>query len=551
MRLINLNRLELCDEILAHLNSEDFLSAEEKKLKVVYESSFYEFAKACWSTIEGINRFVDNWHIKGFCDHLQACKEGRIRMLLCNIPPRCMKSTIKSMFIAWVWTTCPHHRFINVSGDINLLIKDNMRSKDIIVSDWYQRFWGSLFHIRKDINSKKRFANNKGGVSLVKSIRSSSIGEGGNYIILDDANSAQDLDSDKQRQRTTDTFDSTISFRFDSTDHFSLINIQQRLHEYDLTGHIKSTRKEYVHFCLPMEFVRSRACVTIPLKDGEAPWRDPRVKEKELLWPDRFSRDYVDNVFKTGLRTVYNIEAQLQQNPHPPEGGILQRDWFQVWTAGYIPQMDYIISSWDTALGSQEEACYSAITTWGIFKNDQGIPQVMLLNCWRGRVEMPDLRFMIKKCYNNIYTRRIEGDMVQGVSPDILLIEEANNSKALIDDLRRARIPVTSFSPRWHGLKNPTTNVTPISKIGRARLASLPFNDGFVWVREKDGHILPAAEDFIAAAIKFPRGDGADYVDSMSQAFIFMMKKEFIHLRGEMPPPQEIDYQAMNAQYER
>lgn len=539
-----LNELYAVNQTFKDVDSS--LTNEEKQLRKLYEVNFYEFAKASWPTIEGRNEFVDNWHIKAFCDHLQACKDGLVPIFLYNCPPRCMKSTIKSMFIAWVWTTEPHLRFVNISGDTNILIKDNIRAKDIIISAWYQRLWGNFFNLRKDINSKKRFANNKGGVSLVKSIRASSIGEGGNFVILDDANSSQDLDSEKQRQRTLDTFDSTISFRFDSTTKFSLINIQQRLHEFDLTGHILSTRKNVVHLCLPMEYDATRPCKTIKLPGTNKIWEDPRKQEGELLWQERFNKDYIENIFKAGLRTPYNIAAQLQQRPSPPDGNIIQRKWFQAWEHNYLPQLEYTVQSWDTALSTKEEACYSAMTTWGIYKNDHGISHVILLNCWRGKLEHPDLRKMIKKCYHHYYTKHHEGDIIEGIRPSFLLIEEAPGGIALIDDLRRGGVNVTGFNPRYHGLKNPTTNNMPTSKIGRARLASLSFADGFVWVLNKNGKPLPFANEFIEAAIKYPRGDGADYIDSMSQAFIFMMKHGLIHLKGEMPPPDQIDWKSMH-----
>lgn len=549
MRLIKTLTADL-KEFNSWVLSQNKFTEEDKLLKAKYEESFYEFIKGAWHTIEGDNRFVDNWHIKAFCDHMQACFTGAIHLFLYNCPPRCMKSTIKSMFVAWVWSKEPHLRFAHVSGDTSLLIKDNLRAKDVILSAWYQYYWGNKFRIRKDINSKKRFANTKGGVSLVKSIRASAIGEGANFIILDDGNAAQDLDSDKQRQRTLDTFDSTISFRFDSTDRYCLINIQQRLHEFDLTGHILSTRKNVVHLRLPMEYEVNSPCSTIKLPGTNVVWRDPRKKEGELLWPNRFSRQYIEEIFKPGLRTPANIAAQLQQRPGAADGNILLRHWFNAWEHNYIPKLEYVIQSWDTALSNSEEACYSAMTTWGVYNNDQSIPHVILLNCWRGRVETPDLRRMIKKCYNHYYNRQLDGPVIEGLKPDILLIEEANNSKAMIDDLRRGQIPVTSFHPRWHGLRNPVTHSPATSKRGRARLASLAFADGFVWVLHRDNKPYPFAQEFIDVALKYPRGDGADYIDSMSQAFIFMMKEGMIHLKGEKPASQPINWHDIQAEME-
>ena len=53
-----------------------------------------------------------------------------------------------------------------------------------------------------------------------------------------------------------------------------------------------------------------------------------------------------------------------------PEVGwtaVIKREWWNEWTED-IPQLDYIIQSYDTAYSKKETADFSAITTWGVFE---------------------------------------------------------------------------------------------------------------------------------------------------------------------------------------
>ena len=47
--------------------------------------------KRAWHVVEPENDFVDNWHIRVICEHLEAITDGRITRLLINIPPGPMR----------------------------------------------------------------------------------------------------------------------------------------------------------------------------------------------------------------------------------------------------------------------------------------------------------------------------------------------------------------------------------------------------------------------------------------------------------------------------
>lgn len=103
------------------------------------ERSLAEFIKQAWPIIEPGTDYIENWHIDLICEYLQAVKDGEIKRLVINIPPRHMKSiNVTVCFPCWTWTQEPEKRFIKVSYSDSLSRKHNVLSRDIIQSPWYR-----------------------------------------------------------------------------------------------------------------------------------------------------------------------------------------------------------------------------------------------------------------------------------------------------------------------------------------------------------------------------------------------------------------------------
>ena len=62
------------------------------KLRALAENSLYEFVKQAWVIVEPGKAYVDCWHVKAICDHLQAVYDGKIKNLLITLPPGVAKS---------------------------------------------------------------------------------------------------------------------------------------------------------------------------------------------------------------------------------------------------------------------------------------------------------------------------------------------------------------------------------------------------------------------------------------------------------------------------
>lgn len=493
------------------------LTEEQKQERFCCENSFLLFIEKAWPIIEGNAPFVYGWHVKAICEHLEALYKLDINRLIINIPPRLGKSNICSvLYCAWVWTKEPHLRFLYSSYAQVLSIRDSVKCRRLIQSNWYQKFWGNKFRLMGDVNTKLRFDNDKTGYRIASSVEGSNTGEGGHFEITDDPNNVLTSDSEVTRNSTNNWHDFVMSSRHAGImSQFRRLVVQQRTHEMDVTGNILAKDdSRWVHLCLPMEYEEGRKSSTIVLRSSNNKiWEDPRTKEGELLWPAGVNQEELDLFKQKDFRNdSYRIAGQLQQRPSPAGGGILREEWFKPWKHRDLPEFEYVLQSWDTALAVSEKSCYSACTSWGVFKDRGGINNIMLLSVFRERVEYPDLRKMASRLANNYMDVIIDDPLTGKLPPNLILIEEKVSGYSLLQDLMRANLPVMKFNPSKHG-----------DKVGRCRVVSHLIENGLVWLPTAGPTFEYYNEDsqiFLHAAMTFPSAESNDIIDSMSQAFI-------------------------------
>jgi transposase-like protein len=85
--------------------------------------------------------FIDNWHIEEFCEHLEAASTGRLleRDILINTPPGTSKSLVFAvLWPAWEWTWAPWTRWLTSSYDDALALRDAVRTRTLMQSEWYR-----------------------------------------------------------------------------------------------------------------------------------------------------------------------------------------------------------------------------------------------------------------------------------------------------------------------------------------------------------------------------------------------------------------------------
>jgi hypothetical protein len=198
--------------------------------------SLKAFVMQAWPVLEPSTELVEGIHIDAICCHLQAVTEGRIPHLIINVPPGHAKSLLTGVFWpAWVWIEHPESRWLFSSYREPLAVRDSLKCRRLIESDWYQQRWGNRFQLRDDQNQKQRFENDRTGYRVVVPM-SAGTGERGDYVVVDDPHSVDQATSDTERTAAVEWWNGSMSTRLNDLSKGHKIVIQQRLHEADLTG---------------------------------------------------------------------------------------------------------------------------------------------------------------------------------------------------------------------------------------------------------------------------------------------------------------------------
>lgn len=91
--------------------------------------------------------------------------------------------------------------------------------------------------------------------------------------------------------------------------------------------------------------------------------------------------------------TGYYFAAHYQQNPQPPSGVIVKREWLKFYSPNEKPErFDRIVQSWDTANKDTELANFSVCTTWGMKRQ-----HMFLLDVYRRKVDFPNLKRAVRE----------------------------------------------------------------------------------------------------------------------------------------------------------
>src|ERR1041385_318227 len=198
--------------------------------------SLKDFVTEAWTVLEPSTKFVDGIHIDAICAHLQAVSEGRIRNLTINVPPGHAKSLLTCVFWpAWVWIHHPESRWLFSSYREPVAIRDSLKCRRLIESDWYQERWGARYQLTGDQNQKSRFENTATGYRVVVPMYSGT-GERGDYVVVDDPHSVDQAESDVERRNAIEWWHGSMATRLNDLSIGHKIVIQQRLLEAALTG---------------------------------------------------------------------------------------------------------------------------------------------------------------------------------------------------------------------------------------------------------------------------------------------------------------------------
>lgn len=329
----------------------------------------YAFVHAAWHTVEPGRDLVDNWHIKLICSELERVTAGELTKLVICIPPGHMKSLLVSVFWpAWEWLTRPYERSQFLSGSNSVRKRDSRRCREAITSPWYQRILRVLqgeeaWELSQDQNEKINFANTEQGFRQCMTIGGKITGDRADKQALDDPYDVEEVLKGTQEriaermEEVVETWDVKLSSRLNDKRDGKRVVIMQRVDERDLAGRL--LERGWPHVVLQSEY------------DPDFKYNhpdDPRTKKGELLFPQMFPREVIDEIKNDELGPRH-FAAQHQQSPNAPEGDLYLRLWFYTKPKSRVlredvayrelpppSHFDRIIQTWDFSAGSKSSS---------------------------------------------------------------------------------------------------------------------------------------------------------------------------------------------------
>lgn len=333
--------------------------SEDEITAAICQADFFEFVQEFWEVVIP-EPPVWNWHIPYLCGVLQEVGERVIRRepklsdVVINVPPGTSKSTIATvMFPAWLWTKDATIRALTGSYSASLSTDHAVKSRDIIRSDKYQRYFPEVT-IKKDQDNKTHYKNDSGGERYATSVGGTGTGFHAHIIIVDDPLNPKEAASESDRNSANSWMDTTLSTRKIDKSITVTVLIMQRLHQKDCTGNwLDKLDKPIQHICLPGEL--SKDVKPEVLRDNYV---------DGLLDPQRLSRKDLDTL-RVDLGS-YGYAGQIMQVPSPDEGGIWQKWFTPVPDSEFPKELESKGTDWDLAYTEKETNSASAHVTAGL-----------------------------------------------------------------------------------------------------------------------------------------------------------------------------------------
>lgn len=434
------------------------------------------FTEKVFATLNPGEEFVWSWYFDAVAWQLERVRRGEIKRLIINLPPRSLKSIMAS--VAWpalLLGLDPSKRIICVSYSGELARKFSNDFRALIDTPWYRTLfpWTRIGQY-KDSEIETEFTAR--GSRLATSVSGTLTGRGADIIIIDDPLRADDALSETKRTGANRWFNNTLLSRLNDKRVGAIVVVMQRVHIDDLTGFLLAQSGEWEVLSFP---AIAHSDEVIPTWNGRTYAR----KAGETLAPEREPLEILE-ALKAQIGSDA-FSAQYQQEPTPPGGAMVKRHWIKRYKE--LPPVHerlFTLQSWDTASKGGPENDFSVCTTWIVGRDKRWY----LVDVWRGRVDYPGLKEMVRShaiCWK----------------PSRVLVEDVGAGTSLVQEIR--------------GLVSGIIPVTPKGdKVTRMAVASAKFEAGQVLLPEH----APWLADLEAELFVFPAARHDDQCDSISQA---------------------------------
>ena len=458
---------------------------DDAKDREVAKSSFMGYVYHMWP------QFISGRHHKIMGNAFDRVLSGECKRLIINMGPRHTKSEFASKLLPSMFMGLyPNKKIIQTSHTAEFAVSWGRKTRNVVNSERYKELFPKA-SLMADSKAAGRWETSEGGEYFAIGVGGGVAGKGADLFIIDDPHTEQDyiqaLGGDPAAfEKVHEWYQTGPRQRLQPG--AAIVIVMTRWHMRDLTGKLikRMTQNPAADQWEIIEFP-----ALMPDTD-------------EALWPEFWSAEELRSTREE--LSVPQWNAQYLQNPTAEEGAMVKREWWQKWPHREPPECEFIIQAWDTAYLKRQTSDYSACTTWGIWYKDDDdtgikVPQLILLDAYRERLEFPQLK-------------RKALEMYEDRLPDAFLIEAKASGWPLIFELREQGIPVEEFTPSRGN-----------DKVVRVNAVSDLFASGVVWVPDTRW-----AEEVIEEFASFPVGDHDDYVDSSTLALLRFRRGGFIRL---------------------
>ena len=174
--------------------------------QVLLRHDFVSFAARCFQELNPQAELAMNWHLEVIAAKLTAVREGKIRRLIINLPPRHLKSLMASIaFPAWCLGHDPSAQILSVSYAQDLADKLARDCRSIMMSPWYRRIFPTRLAPHRQ--AVQEFITTRQGYRLATSTGGVLTGRGADIILIDDPLKPEEALSEAQRQAANDWYD--------------------------------------------------------------------------------------------------------------------------------------------------------------------------------------------------------------------------------------------------------------------------------------------------------------------------------------------------------